>query len=142
MKCIRDLTSTFAGTNCCLNNSRIDLLYETTQATSTKNLIHFAQIYRTNKFQKYDYGGAENKKRYNSSYPPVYDLSKVPTKNLFLAYGGADPLADLQDVERLKSELRAGYKYVLKPKFGHLDFVFAVNCKEELYDNIMAFFEN
>eukprot|EP00253_Pinus_taeda_P006150 PITA_06150 len=139
--CINSLSSTFTGINCCLNISRSGM-YETSEATSAKNLIHLAQLYRANKFQKYDYGAAENNQRYNSMYPPAYDLSRVPTQNLFLASGGADPLADLRDVEKLKSELRAGYKYVLKPKFGHLDFIFSINGKEKLYDSVIAFFQS
>ena len=99
-------------------------------------------VYRTSKFQKYDYGAAENNQRHNSIYPPAYDLSRVPTQNLFLAYGGADPLADLVDVQRLKNELNPGYKYLLKPNFAHLDFIIGNNCKQQLYDEVMAFFED
>lgn len=139
--CINSLTSTFTGINCCLNISRSGM-YETSEATSAKNLIHLAQLYRANKFQKYDYGAAENNQRYNSIYPPAYDLSRVPTQNLFLASGGADPLADLRDVEKLKCELRAGYKYVFKPKFAHLDFLYAIDGKEKLYDSVIAFLQS
>lgn len=143
LACYEDLASAFTGINCCINSSRIAFYdkYET-QATSTKNLIHLAQLYRADKFQKYDYGLVENMKRYNFITPPVYDLFKVPTQNLMLAYGAMDALANLLDVERLKVELNSGYKYVFKPLYAHLDFILAYNLKEEVYDHIIEFFQN
>lgn len=81
-------------------------------------------------------------KRYNFITPPVYDLFKVPTQNLMLAYGAMDALANLLDVERLKVELNSGYKYVFKPLYAHLDFILAYNLKEEVYDHIIEFFQN
>nr|AJP06315.1 LIP1 [Pinus tabuliformis] len=143
LDCDKDYVTAFTGTNCCFNYSKFPFYdqYET-QSTSTKNLVHLAQLYRADKFQKYDYGAAENNQRYNSIYPPAYDLSKVPTQNLLLVYGGLDPLADLVDVQRLKNELSPGYKYLFKPNFAHLDFIVANNCKQQLYDEVMAFFED
>ena len=97
-------------------------------------------MYRKKKFQKYDYGEAENQRRYNSRYPPVYNLSRVPTQNLFLASGSKDALANIADVERLKMELLPGYIHLFKSIYAHLDFILGYNCKHEVYDHVMAFF--
>jgi len=140
LRCFEDLASAFTGMNCCINNSRMAFYskYET-QATSTKNLIHLAQLYRKKTFQKYDYGKTENQRKYNSRYPPAYNLSRVPTQNLLLANGAKDALANVVDVERLKLKLLPGYRYLFKPTYAHLDFILAYNCKQEVYDHVMAF---
>lgn len=47
-----------------------------------KNVIHYAQIIKSSRFQRWDYGSdEENKKHYGSTEPPQYDLAKcsVPT---------------------------------------------------------------
>ncbi|GLJ43821.1 hypothetical protein SUGI_0912390 [Cryptomeria japonica] len=143
-RCFEGLTDTFTGINCCINNSR-RAFYEKyeTQTTSTKNLAHLAQIYRANKFQKYDYGLLQNFIKYGSKDPPEYDLSKVPKQKLFLAAGEKDALANELDVERLKIDLGGqGFQYLYKPNYAHLDFILAYNCKQELYDHVISFFEN
>ncbi|KAH9297729.1 hypothetical protein KI387_029411, partial [Taxus chinensis] len=144
MRCFEGLTDAFTGINCCINNSR-RAFYEKyeTQTTSTKNLVHLAQMYRANKFQKYDYGWLKNLIKYGSINPPIYDLSKVPKQKLFLAAGEKDALANALDVERLKIELGGqGFQYLYKPTYAHLDFILAYNCKEEVYDHVVSFFEN
>lgn len=45
--------------------------------TSTKTLIHYAQEIVSGHFQAYDYGPSKNRRYYNSSSPPDYDLTKV-----------------------------------------------------------------
>lgn len=44
------------------------------------------------KFQKFDYGSAENKKRYGTAKPPKYNLTNIRTK-VHLLHGTNDLLA-------------------------------------------------
>jgi len=95
-------------------------------------MVKWTQAVKDNTFQQYDWGKAENRKRYGSDTPPRYDLSKfsVPTAvfsgmlclllrvvtgarlndivfdlNVNQHVGGYDVLADPADVLRLMSEL-------------------------------------
>jgi len=90
------------------NSSRMDVVVtHEPGGTSVMNLIHWAQLYRTKTWQKFDYGSAsENHKHYNQSTPPRYDITKIP-KNLPIAliYGDKDSLADPVDVEDLIRKL-------------------------------------
>ncbi len=58
------------------NASRLVVYMSHTPAgTSTWNIIHWAQMYRSGKVQKYDYGSAaENMKYYGQNEPPLYNL--------------------------------------------------------------------
>lgn len=42
-----------------------------------KQILHFAQIIMTGKFQQYDYGIERNLVVYNNTNPPEYDLAKI-----------------------------------------------------------------
>merc|ERR1719193_80199 len=83
-----------------LNSTRLPVYFSHTPAgTSVQNMAHFAQMVRSNKFQMYDYGSRfANRKHYNQSSPPLYDISavKVPTS---LYWGGKDLMADPRDVK-------------------------------------------
>ena len=39
-----------------------------------KCLVHYGQMFRDKKFQRYDFGEQENQVRYGQSTPPEYDL--------------------------------------------------------------------
>ncbi|KAG8260641.1 hypothetical protein J6590_092470 [Homalodisca vitripennis] len=59
---------------------------------STKTLVHYAQEIKSNHFQQYDYGAERNIILYNSTTPPLYNLSKVSVP-VSLHYGDNDLLA-------------------------------------------------
>ncbi|KAI3916764.1 hypothetical protein MKW98_026235 [Papaver atlanticum] len=143
-----DLMTTFTGKNCCLNSSTIDVFLENEpQSTATKNMIHLAQMIREGTIRMYDYGDdEENKKHYGQSTPPVYDMTSIPNDlPLFLSYGGADALSDVNDVQLLLANLKdhSQDKLVVQyqDSYAHADFVMGVNAKELVYDPLMAFFK-
>lgn len=47
--------------------------------TSTKTLVHLAQLHNSGKFRQYDYGRAKNLQIYNTSEPPGYNLANITT---------------------------------------------------------------
>ncbi|XP_046666736.1 lipase 1-like [Homalodisca vitripennis] len=59
---------------------------------TTKTLVHYAQEIKSNQFQRYDYGAERNIILYNSTTPPLYNLSKVSVP-VSLHYGDNDLLA-------------------------------------------------
>ncbi|GKC57792.1 triacylglycerol lipase 2-like protein [Tanacetum coccineum] len=143
-----DLMTSFTGQNCCLNSSMTDKFLEhEPHSTSTKNMIHLARMIRTGTITMYDYGNAyDNDKHYEQSTPPTYDMSSIPNDfPMYLSYGGADELSDVQDVKTLLDSIkdhdpdRLIVQY--KEDYGHADFIFAVNAKEVVYDPVMVFFK-
>lgn len=56
---------------------------------STKQLVHFGQLIKSGRFQKYDYRTSANLRIYGQSEPPMYNLSKIEG-NLFVYYGAKD----------------------------------------------------
>uniref|UniRef100_M1DB78 Triacylglycerol lipase 2 n=1 Tax=Solanum tuberosum TaxID=4113 RepID=M1DB78_SOLTU len=143
-----DLMNSFTGPNCCVNSSRTDIFLEhEPQATATKNMIHIAQMTRKGTIEKFDYGNdEENNKHYGQPNPPQYIMSNIPNNiPLFLGYGGADYLSDVNDVKILLDKLQNHNpdKLVLQYRedYAHGDFVFGTNAKEIVYNPIMAFFK-
>ena len=47
------------------------------EGTSTRPFVHYAQLHLSKRFEAYDFGETENFYRYNTTYPPQYDLGKV-----------------------------------------------------------------
>ncbi|KAM7271257.1 hypothetical protein ACFE04_030471 [Oxalis oulophora] len=144
--CTHLLTS-FTGENCCLNSSIVEIfLQHEPQSTSTKNLIHLSQMMRGGGINMYDYNDEqENIKHYGQTKPPAYDMTSIPNDvPLFLSYGGADALSDVQDVNHLFDNLKDhdGDKLVKHyiDGYAHADFVMAANAKQDVYDPLMAFF--
>ncbi|XP_013114391.2 lipase 3 [Stomoxys calcitrans] len=71
---------------------------------SSTQVLHYMQEYETGRFCQFDYGVAENRKKYGRDTPPDYDVTRI-TATLFFYYSDADTLADVQDVEYLASLL-------------------------------------
>ncbi|XP_059663907.1 triacylglycerol lipase 2-like [Cornus florida] len=143
-----DLLTSFTGQNCCLKSSVIDVFLEhEPQATSTKTLIHIAQMIRDGTITMYDYNDEdENRKHYGQPTPPVYDMTNIPNDlPLFLSYGGADALSDVNDVKLLLDNLKdhEGDKLVVHytDNYAHADYVMGANAKQAVYDPLMAFFK-
>ncbi|KAM3366754.1 hypothetical protein ACQJBY_015844 [Aegilops geniculata] len=142
-----DLMSSFTGDNCCLDNSSVQtFLAHEPQASSTKNMVHLAQMIRRGIIAKYDYGDAsDNIRYYGQATPPVYNVSAILDDfPLFLSSGGRDSLSDVQDVGRLKQALKSHDSDTLTVQYladyAHADFVLAGNAKERVYGPLMAFF--
>ncbi|XP_011860684.1 PREDICTED: lipase 3-like [Vollenhovia emeryi] len=109
---------------------------------SIQTLEHYYQNILTKDFRNYDYGIAENYKRYKQKTPPRYDVKKI-TAPMMLFYGANDKLALKENVldlsERLPNVLlteEVPYKF-----FNHLDFVWAIDVKTLLYNRILELIE-
>lgn len=91
---------------------------------STKELVHYAQLIRSNHFRDFDYGPRGNIKQYGQKEPPAYNVSsiRVPTA---LFVGGTDDLGDPKDNENLVQHLGSNPSLVFHkvyPNFSHITF--------------------
>lgn len=85
----------------------------------------------------YDYGSAkENKKHYNQTSPPEYNLNRVNVP-IALYWAQNDWLADPIDVQYLKKKLPNIVDELNIQFYNHLDFVWAINAKSVLYDRMI-----
>ncbi|XP_031262218.1 triacylglycerol lipase 2-like [Pistacia vera] len=143
-----NLLNSFTGKNCCLNSSIVDVFLDhEPQATATKNMIHISQMIRDRTITMYNYEDEEeNRKHYGQPNPPVYNMTNIPSDlPLFLGYGGADALSDVNDVKLLLDSLKDhdGDKLVIQYRedYAHADYVMGDNAKQLVYNPLMAFFK-
>ncbi|KAG4399077.1 hypothetical protein GLYMA_08G167700v4 [Glycine max] len=143
-----NLMSLFAGPNCCINSSTIDVFLDhEPPPTATKNLVHLSQMIRTGTIAQYDYGNQEqNMQHYGQPLPPLYDMTGILNEfPLFISYGGQDTLSDVKDVQVLLNDLKDHdwnkLVVLLNEDYAHVDFVMGVNANQMIYDPMMDFFK-
>ncbi|XP_075230258.1 uncharacterized protein LOC142329474 [Lycorma delicatula] len=131
------------------NRNNVDInmahLYSSSMVagTSLKTYEHLAQVYKSGKFQKYDYGAKGNIEKYGQSTPPLYKLENIQTP-IIIAYGKNDGFLDKPTVEILTRVLPNVIKAheAKDPKFTHTDFVFGNSAKILVYDQILDIMKN
>jgi len=126
-----------------INTTRTDVyLAQTPAGTSVRNMMHWSQGLKTDKFQKYDYGcgifSCSNEDHYGQRTPPSYKLADI-TVPTGLYSGGQDTLADPTDVQRLRTELRSSVLVhdVQIPDYDHMDFVWGISAHSRVYQPLM-----
>ncbi|XP_047503796.1 lipase 3-like, partial [Pieris napi] len=110
---------------------------------SVRQLSHYGQSISTSMFRRYDHGWAQNLLRYGSPEPPRYNLSNIVCP-VYLHYSESDPLADVIDVNKLFNELGGTPIRIRVPdkKFSHIDFVWGIDAKTLVYDNVIEIMKN
>lgn len=104
-------------------------------------------VIRSGTISMYDYVDIiQNMKHYGQPTPPEYNMASIPNDfPLFLSYGGADALSDVNDVQLLLDNLKDhdGDKLVVqfREDYAHADFVMGENAKQVVYDPLIAFFK-
>lgn len=115
-----------------LNNSRLAVYVHHAAGASTKDMIHFAQVYRAQNFQMFDHGPEGNMQRYNQTTPPSYDVSKVNVPVLAFT-APEDWLADPRDTAPLLAKL-PDLRYVIDVRgWNHVDFVWGKDAAHYCY---------
>ncbi|ENN77486.1 hypothetical protein YQE_06014, partial [Dendroctonus ponderosae] len=109
---------------------------------STKQIHHYTQIMQSGEFKRFDYGTRRNLKTYGFSKPPVFDLSRITTPMLIF-YGNGDFLASPLSVQKITNELTNQHEVVEVPfdGFDHVDFLWARNAKELIYEKTLEMFQ-
>jgi len=104
---------------------RITYLSHYPSGASLKSISHMAQSIRSKSFAFYDYGTAENIKRYKQPTPPSHDLSSIKNLKFCIFAGTSDKMASFLDAIWIKEKLEnAGVLALFLPvsNFGHLTF--------------------
>ncbi|XP_066204733.1 gastric triacylglycerol lipase-like [Saccopteryx leptura] len=125
-----------------LNTSRLDVyLSHNPAGTSVQNMLHWAQAVNSGKFQAFDWGNpVQNMMHYNQPTPPNYNVADM---NVPIAVwnGGQDWLADPQDVDLLLPKLPNLVYHKKIPFYNHLDFIWAMDAPQEVYNGIISMME-
>lgn len=105
---------------------------------SLKQFFHYGQLIRSHRFCQYDYGLHGNLRAYGRRTPPNYNLKNC-TAPVALIYADSDTLAAAEDVKRLPSILTnvVEIRRVNDDTFNHIDFIWATDAKELVYDYII-----
>lgn len=122
-----------------LNHTMLPVILGHTPAgSSTKQLLHFAQLKSSGHFRQFDFGYFENYRRYRRFSPPDYPLEKVVAK-VAIHYGANDWLTVPADIERLELALPNTIgKFLVKfSEFNHLDFVWGIDARELVYNKVV-----
>ena len=124
-----------------MNSSRIPVfLSDEPAGTATMNILHWMQMVKSGKLQKYDFEDAtQNMQHYGQSTPPEYDIGKI-NADVRLFWSPADWLADEKDIEGFllkninKNSLKENNKL---NDFNHLDFIWGNRARDEVYKPIV-----
>lgn len=102
-----------------------------------KQLFHYGQLIRSHRFCQYDYGELRNLRVYNRTTPPDYNLKHCNAR-VAIIYADQDTLAAAEDVKRLPYDLPnvMAIHRVNDDTFNHIDFIWAMDAKELVYDYI------
>lgn len=111
---------------------------------SFKQLSHFAQLVRSGRFAKYDYGEEVNRRMYaNATTAPAYELDRcrVPVA---LHYGTQDNIVAVPDVQYVRGNLTGGVVVAVDEIIGynHLAFLYADGVRKRLYRRMVALFDD
>ncbi|XP_051003085.1 gastric triacylglycerol lipase [Acomys russatus] len=122
-----------------LNTSRFDVyLAHNPAGTSVQDILHWAQVARSRKFQAFDWGSSfQNMLHYNQKTPPEYDVSAMNVP-IALWNGGSDLLADPRDVGMLLPKFTNLLYHKEVPPYNHLDFIWAMNAPQEVYNEMLS----
>ena len=105
--------------------------------TSLKTFEHYTQMIISDDHQlrKFDYGEAENRRRYNSSIPPAYDMKNIDVK-VYMYYGDNDVLTTVKAAELLKATLKSSSSRFYKG-WGHLSYFFG-KARHSFFEDILT----
>lgn len=118
------------------------ILADTPAGAAVDQLVHYGQLINSAKFRMFDHGFFGNLNKYGQSSPPDYELGAI-TAPVFLHYSSNDWLAAIRDVDELGSKLGnlVGKFRVPDPKFNHLDYMWATDAPDLLYNRVISFIE-
>ncbi|CAG7734755.1 unnamed protein product [Allacma fusca] len=122
------------------NYSASMILGHTPSETSAKTLVHFVQLVKQDSFQEFDYGFLGNLQRYGTLFPPKYNLTENNVAT-FVMWGLNDwlvkPTSAARNIHELGNVTRS--EAVKDKWFNHLDFMYAKNAKEMVYDHCLEY---
>lgn len=90
----------------------------------------------------FDYGSVnQNLKYYNQPTPPLYNIANINVP-VALYYGTNDMLANVADIQFLRNNLPYIVDDLNIEFYNHMDFIWASNAKQVLYDRMIQLMSN
>ncbi|XP_039952434.1 lipase 3-like isoform X1 [Bactrocera tryoni] len=106
---------------------------------SSKQLLHYMQLYATGGFTQFDYGSADrNLRQYGQVLAPSYNVSSI--KNcIAIYYSETDKMCGPEDVRQLGRDLQCAELHRLPyAAWNHGDFVWSRHARYALHEPIIA----
>lgn len=107
------------------------IVHHIPEGTSVLNILHFAQMIESGEFRAFDFGPAENLRKYGSTTNPVYPIQNIRSPDIGFVVGRTDPLSTMKNVELTRSMLRVPLMddYIVPdPVWGHSDYMYAMGA--------------
>ena len=111
--------------------------------TSTKNLIHWIQIFQNKKLEYFDYG-KKNYEIYGSIFPPMYKVENFKNWGIksFLTLSDADDFSSEKDLDFFLEAIKGKERFVKIKRvynYNHLDYLWSEDAKKDIYEDILDF---
>lgn len=123
-----------------------DLFFYEPGGTSIKNILHWLQIYTSQKLAKFDYGKSQNLKIYGNVSPPEYNLNEFNNYEIpsLITRSDSDPFSALADIDLWLSYTKyENKKHIINVlnlnNYNHLDYLWSKDAKEDIYEKITDF---
>ena len=110
-------------------------------STSAQNLLHFDQLFSSNRFQKFDHGILRNPQLYGSPQPPEYPLANITHRAIHVIYSDNDWFVPISGVERLQQDLNATaaeFYLISKPHTNHMDPLIGRDVAVEVNKKVLS----
>ncbi|CAG7825039.1 unnamed protein product, partial [Allacma fusca] len=113
------------------------------QGMSVRMFVHFYQQLRKNKFAHYDYGVTENRSRYGTKKPPLYNLKKVSVPSITI-FSDGDELAPPEDAlifyKSLGKTAQGPLVRIKETTFVHEDMCMNRTARKLAYEPLVRYF--
>jgi hypothetical protein len=110
----------------------------------SRNWLHYTQITRSGRFQKFDYGTEGNLQKYGLEMPPEYDIGKITNTHIALFSALNDPIATQENVDSIRFGLNVKLldDYVVPfVQWTHLDFAIGREAGKYVNSRIQSLLE-
>lgn len=105
---------------------------------SLGQILHFAQLIRSGKFQQFDYDDVDlNKKKYGQETPPEFDVSKI-TADIYTYKSEDDTTTTIKNIEELEMELPNLKGTHVVSGLSHSDFVYNEKAADLVYSKLIS----
>lgn len=127
------------------NGTLLPLVFAYTPAgISYRQLLHFIQIVKFNRFQQYDFKRDKNLRIYGMESPPKYDLSRIHVP-IYIFYGTNDLLGTKANTLKFIVKISKNHIPIKVQElvgWNHIDFTYAIDAKQMIYNKILKYYQN
>ncbi|KAK8758435.1 hypothetical protein V5799_003933 [Amblyomma americanum] len=128
-----------------INESRLPVyLHFIPGGTSAKNIVHYAQLVKSARPLKFDYGPERNLAVYGQLEPGEYQLGNLQT-DVGIFWSNGDHLITPPNVRQLIQELGTRVKmnhFIDDPYYTHAHFLLALNNPDVLFKALISFLDS